>query len=108
MKIRFYCSSGDRYYVEEFIVDLAHTLPKAVKKIRRDLGLLEKYGVSFMTKSGNMKKLQGYDMYEIIIGCYRIFCVVRQAACWLLTCLSKRHQIHRLERLRLDYKGWLI
>lgn len=91
MDIKFHCSSGGRYYVEDSIFDQP---PKTVKKIRRDLGLLQKYGLNFMTKSGNMKKLQGYDMYEIIIDfnkiCYRIFCVIRQTTCWLLHMFIKK------------------
>ena len=91
MEIDFYCSSGGTYHVKEFIEELP---PKTVKKITRQLELLEKYGFSFLTQSGTMKKLQGYDIYEIVIDFnkvfYRIFCVIRNATCWLLHMFIKK------------------
>lgn len=91
MKIDFYCSTGGKYYVKEFISGLP---PKTVKKVVRQLELLEKHGLNFVTHSGTMKKLQGYDIYEIKIDfnkiCYRIFCVMRKATCWMLHMFIKK------------------
>jgi len=91
MEVEFYCSSSGRNYVGEFIMGIP---PKAVKKVYRQLELLKKYGVNFLTHSGTMKKLHGYDIYEMIIDfdkvCYRIFCVIRKAVCWLLHIFVKK------------------
>lgn len=91
MEINFYSTSRGTCHVKKFITDLN---PKTVKKITRQLDLLEKYGVNFLTKSGTMKKLQGYDIYELIIDfnnvCYRIFCVIRNTTCWLMHMFKKK------------------
>lgn len=91
MEIGFYSTSGGTYHVKEFIEDLP---PKTVKKITRQLELLEKYGLNFLTKSGTMKKLHGHDIYEMVVDfnkvCYRIFCVIRNATCWLLHMFTKK------------------
>lgn len=91
MEISFYSTSGGTNHVKEFIEDLP---PKTVKKITRQLELLEKYGLHFLTKSGTMKKLRGYDIYEMMVAfnkvCYRIFCVIRNATCWLLHIFIKK------------------
>ena len=67
---------------------------KAIKKIEKRLELLSKYGVGFLTKSGTMKKLHGFEIYEIKIDFnnvfYRILCVVRGSVCWLLNMFTKK------------------
>lgn len=87
MEVRFWTSSNTRNYVGEFIEDLP---AKTKKKIIRQLKLLEKYGRQFI----DMKKLQGYDLYEITIYFnnvgYRIFCVMRDTVCWLLHMFTKK------------------
>lgn len=91
MEVSFYSTSGGTYQVKEFIEGLP---PKTVRKITRQLELLEKYGLHFLTKSGTMKKLQGYDIYEIVVDFnkvfYRIFCVIRNATCWLVHMFTKK------------------
>lgn len=91
MIVETYCSSSGTYYVQETLAKLP---PKAVKKIVGRLKLLRQYGVNFLTHSGTMKKLQGYDLYEIVVDFnkvfYRIFCVIRQATCWLLHLFAKK------------------
>jgi len=87
MEIHFYTSTNTRNYVGEFIEGLP---VKTRKKIVRQLKLLEKYGSNYI----DMKKLKGYDLYEITINFnnigYRILCVIKQTACWLLHMFIKK------------------
>lgn len=89
MEVEFYTSASGRNYVGDFIAVLP---AKTIKKVYRQLELVEKYGLSMHSKV--VKKLQGYDLYEIIIDfnrvCYRIFCVVRNTTCWLLHMFAKK------------------
>lgn len=91
MTIETWKSASGRDYVKENI----ERLPlKPKKKIIRMLDLFEKYGPKFMQQAGYMKKLTGYAIYELIIDfnkiCYRIFCVIRETACWLLLFFIKK------------------
>lgn len=83
MTVEYWTLSGTHDYVGEFI----EAQPaKAQKKIFRDLELVEKLGANFV----NMKKLRGYNMHEIKIKSYRIFCAVRGSVCWLLHVFIKK------------------
>lgn len=87
MTVEVWTSSGTQDHVGEFIEELP---AKTQKKIIRDLELVEKYGTRF----ANMKKLKGNGLYEIKIRynkiAYRIFCVIRDASCWLLHAFVKK------------------
>ncbi len=91
MEIEFFTSSGGRCYVGEFIEDLPNNTQA---KITKRLELLEKHGVNFVTHAGIMKKLHGYELFEIIVNFgkifYRILCVIRAKTCWLLHMFIKK------------------
>lgn len=88
MEIDFHTSSSGESYVGNFISNLNDM--KAKKKILKRFETLERYGVSSLTQSGTMKKLHGYDLYELKIDFYRIICVIRGATCWLLSIFIKK------------------
>lgn len=101
MEIQYYCSSGGTNYVGDFIM----VLPvKAAKKVRRRLGLVTKYGINFMTHSGTVKKLHGYDLYEIVINFnkvfYRIICSIKNGICWLLHMFTKKSNNTPIREIR--------
>lgn len=91
MTIETWESASGRDYVKEEIWSLP---PKPKKKVIKMLYLFKKYGPEFMKRAGYLKKLTGYAMYELVIDfnkiCYRIFCVIRETACWLLHFFIKK------------------
>lgn len=90
MTVDFWENPSGRSPVEEFI----ESLPlKAQKKIVKILELLEKHDTKLMF-SGYMKKLKGYDLYELRIVFskvyYRILFVIIDSACILLHAFTKK------------------
>lgn len=85
MEVEFFSSSGGTYYVGKFI---KQQQPKVVKAIYRQLERIERLELNYLTRAGIMKKLHGYNLWEIIVNTgkafYRIFCVVRENICYLL------------------------
>ena len=91
MEVQYFCSAEGANYVGDVVEDQS---PKAVKKIIGRLELIEEWGINFFTYSGYAKKLHGFDLWEIIVDfgrkCYRIFCVIRDATCWLVHMIIKK------------------
>jgi phage-related protein len=103
MRIEVFSSSSGTYYVKEQLADIP---PKAMKKITGKLQLLEKHGMNFVTYAGTvMKKLKGYDLYEIVVDFnkmfYRIFCVIRNATCFLLHMITKKSNNTPLHEIKV-------
>lgn len=113
MEVEFYCSSNGTNYVKDVIMDQP---PKVVKKIWRQLNRVEKYNLNFLTRAGVMKKLHGYELWEIIVNfgniCYRIFCVIREKTYHLLHMFIKKSNSTPYKEIKtalnraadLDYK----
>jgi phage-related protein len=93
MDIRFYTSQSGVEYVSEFIKEKISDV-KAKNKILRRLELLEKYDLLNAIRSRLIKKLHGYDLYEIVIDhnrvFYRILCSIGRNTCWLLHMFKKK------------------
>jgi len=91
MEVEFFCSAEGTNYVGDVIES---QLPKGIKKIERQLELIEEMGINYFTYSGCAKKLHGFDLYEIMVSfgkmCYRIFCVIRNTTCWLMHMFVKK------------------
>ncbi|MBU3978441.1 type II toxin-antitoxin system RelE/ParE family toxin [Patescibacteria group bacterium] len=102
MDIKIFSSSSGTFYVKE---QMAEIPAKAIKKITGKLELLEKHGMNFVTHAGIMKKLHGYDIYEIVIDFnrifYRIFCVIRNSTCWLLHMIFKKSNKTPLHEIKV-------
>ena len=101
MHIQFYRSSSGTNYVYEFIKKLPK---KTVKKITRQLELLEMYDVFHCCQAGLMKKLKGYDLYEITINFnnigFRIFCKLKREECCLLHIFVKKEKKTRTRHIK--------
>lgn len=85
MEVEFYCSASGTNYIKEFIVGQS---PKAAKKIWRQIKRLEGCNLTFLSQAGIIKKLHGYDLWEICVDfgnmCFRILFVIRNITCHLL------------------------
>jgi len=86
--IELWETPGGRCPVEKFIQSISE---KAKGKMLKVFDLIEQYGEK--VQMPHLKKLKGYDMYEIRFKFqsihYRIFCVVRDAVFWLLHGIKK-------------------
>lgn len=101
MEIEFYHSASGTYYVKEFIMEQQ---PKAVKAIYRELERIGKYQLSVLTRAGIIKKLHGYDIWEVMVDsgkvCYRIFCAIRKTVCHLLHGFIKKSNKTHLKEIK--------
>lgn len=93
MEVESFRSSSGKDYVGEAILGLP---AKAQKKVIKRLNMLNQYGFGFITHSGYVKKLKGYDLYEVKIDfnkiSYRILFSIRDTTCWLLNMFIKKRQ----------------
>jgi phage-related protein len=91
MKIEYYTSSGGESYVEEVILMQA---PKMIKKILKTIDMIIDWGVGPSSRAGMMKKLHGYDLYEILVDFnkifFRILCVLKDGVLYLLSAFCKK------------------
>ena len=91
MKIDYYLSSGGKNYVMEFI---SCQPIKSQKKILRGIDDIKKWGFEAARRARLIRKLHGYDIYEIVIRFnkvfYRIFCVLREMTLILIHAFCKK------------------
>lgn len=91
MEISYWTSSGGRAYVKE---DIAKLPPDQKKVIILDLRMLANWDFDSAVRVKFIKPLKGdkmrkFKIHEVVIKRFRIFCVFRNSACWLLHMFKK-------------------
>lgn len=88
MEVIHLASQGNRSYVGEFIKKEFSAVTH--KKFNRYIQRLKKYGVEPLRRAGNVVKLRGFELYELIVDYCRIFFVIRREVCYLVHAFKKK------------------
>lgn len=105
METEIYHSSSGVYYVSDFIQKLS---PNVGSKLIQKLEAIEQYSYEVLNETKTIIWLHGYRIQELRIKiekvCYRIFCVMRNAVCFLVHAIKKKSNSTPLKDIKTAVK----